>query len=356
MTNIALISDLHFGVKSSSEKFLNIQINFFNNLLIPTLKNENVEYLFILGDFFDNPLTTNNLIKDTTINLINNIIKNLPDIKIIIQKGNHDIYFKNTLEVASINFLKQFPNIEVISNIKEFVIDNKTILSVPWLIKDTYTHNEFVKIIESNKKYDFCFGHFEINQFEIIPSVIETKGFNIEDFSNFTEVYSGHFHIRNKIKNIQYLGCPYEITWNDFGSPKGITLLNLKDNTSKFIENTISPKHLKINLSSVVKDKTILKSFKNNFIKFFHDVSLKPDKKLDLEDTLVKLGALELDIIDNTYTIEEDDENIDVKEDVQGSPLKFLFNFFDEIKHPDEINITELKLLNEKLYNDALKD
>ena len=63
-----------------------------------------------------------------------------------------------------------------------------------------------------------------------------------------------------------------------------------------------------------------------------------------------------MDIIDNTYIIEEDDENIDVKEDVQGSPLKFLFNFFDEIKHPDEINITELKLLNEKLYNDALKD
>jgi DNA repair exonuclease SbcCD nuclease subunit len=353
---IALISDIHFGVKKHSENVLNHQIDFFENLLIPTLKSNNINYLFILGDLFDNSEVTNILIKDKTVNLFNKLVETFPNLNIIILKGNHDIYYKNTLSVSSLNifgFLNE--HITVISQLDEITINKRKILLVPWLIKDSQYYNDFLNIVNSDKQYDLCFGHFAINKFEIIPSLVENKGFEIENFKNFKQVYSGHFHIRNKIENIQYLGSPYEITWNDYGNTKGITLLDLDTLEQTFIENTISPKHIKLYLSSVIKDKNILKDIKNNYVKFYFDTPLSTDKKLLFEDKIKQIKCLELSIIDNSYDVTVDDSNIDIKEDVQGSPIKFVYNWYDELKHPETIDLNELKLITDKIYNKALK-
>lgn len=355
MSNIALISDLHFGAKISSEKFLNIQKDFFDKLLIPTLESKKVSHLFILGDLLDNPININVLVKNTILNIFNKIITSLPNIKIIILIGNHEIYYKNTLETTSIKLFEHFPNVEIVKNIKEYTIDNKSILCVPWLIKDTYIHNEFDKIIESNKKFDYCFGHFSINNFEVVPSVIEDKGLSIDTFSSFSQVYSGHFHIRNKLKNIQYLGCPYEITWNDFGNIKGITILDVENMVPSFIENTISPRHIKLKLSSIAKDKTLLKNVKNNFVKFYYDIIFDPVKKLNFEDKLKTIGAFDLEIIDETIGLTST-EDISVDEDIQGSPIDFLFSLFNEIKHPENINVSDLKIMTQSLYEECLKE
>lgn len=352
---IALISDIHFGVKKHSETVLHHQLEFFEKLVFSTIKNNDIKYLFILGDLFDNPEVTNTLIKDKTLELFNKFIETFPNLNIIILKGNHDIYYKNTLSVSSLNMFNYLnEHITVISSIEKITINKKKILLVPWLIKDTQYHTEFLNIVNNNEQYDLCFGHFPINKFEIIPTLVEDKGFPIESFKNFTQVYSGHFHIRNKIDNVQYLGSPYEITWNDYGNTKGITLIDLDTMEQSFVENTISPKHIKMYLSSVIKDKTILKDIKNNYVKFYFDVQLPTDKKLFFEDQIKTIKSLELNIIDNTYDVSIDDSDIDVKEDVQGSPIKFVYNWFDELKHPETIDLNELKLITDSIYNKAL--
>lgn len=358
MNKIALISDIHFGVKKSSEKFLNTQVSFFENVLIPTIKSNNIDHLFILGDLFDNPLETNVLVKNIVINIFNTLINKFPKLQIKILTGNHDIYYKTTLETSSLAIFNHFPQIEIIKTIKPININGIDILCVPWLVKDSFIKNEFLKLIDDNISYDLCFGHFEVNQFEIIPSVYEQKGLPIEAFKNFKYVYSGHFHIRNTIQNVNYLGSPYEITWNDYGNSKGITLIDISTFKSEFIENTISPKHLKINLSSVIKDKNILKNIKNNFIKFYWDVQLNADKKLDLEEKINKMGALELTYIDDTFnnTLQDQTDSVDISENIQGSPIVFLNSYYNEIKHPDNIDATELKLMTNELYINSLKD
>lgn len=355
MTKIALLSDIHFGVKQSSEKFLNTQIEFFEKLVIPQIQSKNISHLFFLGDVFDDPLSLDILVKNTVIKLFNKFKRECPNLKIVILTGNHDIYYKTTLETTSLAIFDKFDNIELVKTVKDYKIDNKSFLLVPWLIKDSYNYELFNKSIETT--YDYCFGHFEINQFEIIPTVIEEKGLSIDTFKNIKNVYSGHFHIRNKIKNIQYLGCPYELTWNDYGNNKGLTIIDIKTSQEEFVENTISPRHVKIKVSDIVKDKSIVKNMKNNFVKLYWDVSLDGTKKLDLQEKLKKINHLDLKIIDECdNNLEEQTESVELEEDIEGSPIAFLNNYYDEIKHPDHIDLTELKLKTDKLYNDSLRD
>jgi hypothetical protein len=244
-------------------------------------------------------------------------------------------------------------SISIVSSIEELTLNGKKILMVPWLIKDTQYYNDFFNIVNSNKKYDLCFGHFAINTFEQVPNMVESKGFPIETFKNFTQVYSGHFHIRNKIENIQYLGSPYEITWNDFGNPKGMTILDLDTMEQEFVENKISPKHVKIYLSSVIKDVSLLKGIKNNYVHFYFDAVLPTDKKLFFEDKIKTLGALDLSVIETVNDTGVDTSTADVEEDVQGLPIKFIFSWYDELKHPESIDGNELKLITNDIYNKA---
>ena len=54
---VAIISDLHFGVKKSDEIFQKSQMKFYLEQLIPDLKTKKINTLLVLGDIFE---TTNN--------------------------------------------------------------------------------------------------------------------------------------------------------------------------------------------------------------------------------------------------------------------------------------------------------
>jgi len=51
---IALISDIHFGVRKGSSEFLDSQMRFFRNQMIPSLIKREVKHIYFLGDVMDN--------------------------------------------------------------------------------------------------------------------------------------------------------------------------------------------------------------------------------------------------------------------------------------------------------------
>ena len=57
---------------------------------IEYIKENNVEFLFISGDLYENEY-----VKRTTIEYINDLFKEIPNTKIFIAPGNHDPYIKN---------------------------------------------------------------------------------------------------------------------------------------------------------------------------------------------------------------------------------------------------------------------
>ena len=59
--------------------------------IIEYIKKENIEYFFISGDLYDQ-----DYIRQTTIEYINNLFKEIPNTKIFISPGNHDPYINNS--------------------------------------------------------------------------------------------------------------------------------------------------------------------------------------------------------------------------------------------------------------------
>lgn len=92
------IADIHFDspfVNLSDKEYLGDlrrldQRKVFKKV-IEYIKENNIEFLFISGDLYEN-----NYIKKTTIEYINNLFKEIPETKIFISPGNHDPYIKNS--------------------------------------------------------------------------------------------------------------------------------------------------------------------------------------------------------------------------------------------------------------------
>ncbi len=92
------IADMHFDRPfinlSDREYFGDLkrleQRKVFKNV-IEYVKNNNIKYLFIAGDFYEH-----DYVKKTTIEYINNLFKEIPETKIFITPGNHDPFIKNS--------------------------------------------------------------------------------------------------------------------------------------------------------------------------------------------------------------------------------------------------------------------
>ena len=93
------IADMHFDMPFS---FLNSKGDFGKirrleqreifKKIINYIKENNIEYFFIAGDFYEH-----NYIRQSTIEYINELFKQIPNTKIFITPGNHDPYIVNSM-------------------------------------------------------------------------------------------------------------------------------------------------------------------------------------------------------------------------------------------------------------------
>ena len=100
----ALITDTHFGARNDSLIFANFFRRFYEEVFFPTLVERKVDGVIHLGDIVDR----RKFINYKTLNTMREIFLGpLNELKIptSIIIGNHDIYFKNTLEVDAVREL-----------------------------------------------------------------------------------------------------------------------------------------------------------------------------------------------------------------------------------------------------------
>src|ERR1700733_15910790 len=118
---ILLVSDIHLGVKQNSELFINNTKDFFLKQVSAEIANSSIEQLWILGDLFDCRNNTNVLVNNVALNILATLLSTYQNLLIKILCGNHDAYYKNTLEVSSLKIFKRFhKNLEIITNVKEY--------------------------------------------------------------------------------------------------------------------------------------------------------------------------------------------------------------------------------------------
>lgn len=236
---IALIADLHFGIKKGDVTFMESQKKFFTEQLVPELNEQGINTLWILGDVFDTRQQINTNIIYNVIDLFKNTLKDF-DVRILV--GNHDMYLTTDTEINSLKILDLLPNVTVYEKPTDVIIDNKRILVLPW-ITDYTTADQLI-----TKKYDYCFCHADIIGFDQGGGRLSENGLKAKTLLDKIQwVYSGHYH--NGVKReyegnqtITYAGAPYQLTRIDRDGIRGYHIIDIPTGVDTLVENTKSIK------------------------------------------------------------------------------------------------------------------
>lgn len=285
-----IFSDVHFGLKSNSSSRLKLISNVFSSISEIAEKN-NISNIIFCGDFFHDRVSLNL----NTMNIASRCLDslNVKNRKIYLIVGNHDLYYKNSIDITSLIMFKGRKNIEIIDSPKEIILNRERVLLVPWGM-------EYSGMFEK-ETFDIIFGHFDISAQYLIASYFEehmsnklkkensekiNEILNDEAFSEilgkgidsttsklgnseqylgeFIEyakkggtIFAGHIHLhkefQTKNRTFCFIGSPYEQNIAELGNKCGCYILD-ENNKRKFIEISGIPKHLDLRVSTLMKD------------------------------------------------------------------------------------------------------
>ena len=234
---IAMIADIHIGIKKADVVFMESQLRFFREQFVPELIEQGIKTIWVLGDVFDTRQQINTLVINKVIELFRDTLKDF-DINIIV--GNHDMYLTTDTGINSLKILNLLPNVTVYENQTSLTIDGKKILVQPWITDySTYILTEH---------YDYAFMHADIIGFDQGGGRLSEAGLIAKELLKHIDyVYSGHYHngVHREFepgKCITYLGAPYQLTRIDRDGIRGYHILDIKTGTRSLIENKVSMK------------------------------------------------------------------------------------------------------------------
>ena len=337
---IALITDQHLDGRKGNLAFWNYFQKFYDDIFFPTLEKEGVGTIIDLGDTFDNRKSMD----FNTFNRVNeNYFKRLKDYEVHMILGNHCTYYKNTNKINSPELLlEQYKNINIYASPEEITLGSKKLLMMPWINQENKA--ECLKLIADSRADIMC-GHLECDGFEVTPGMKFDGGFKVSEFKNFKRVWSGHFHHKSKHGNVQYLGNPYQMFWNDYKDTRGFHIYDTETDKLKFIKNPYEIfDKIFYDDASVDYNKQDVSSYKDKFIKLI--VEEKRDYQMfeTLVDRLYNVGAHDVKIVETLV----DADNIEDAELETKDTMTLLNEYIDEVEIA--VDKTELKSLMRTLY------
>jgi DNA repair exonuclease SbcCD nuclease subunit len=218
MTNlfrkVAVCTDIHFGLKSNSLQHNQDCANFID-WFIATAKANGCETGMFLGDWSHQRAAINMQTLQYSLRSLEKLSAAFDRFYFI--PGNHDLYYRDKRDIYSTEWAKHIPNIQIVND----WFEDGDVVIAPWLVGDDHR-----RIPKMTAKY--MFGHFELPHFKMnamveMPDHGEVK---VESFGGFDKVFSGHFHLRQQKKNINYIGNCFPHNYADAGdSARGMMIL-----------------------------------------------------------------------------------------------------------------------------------
>jgi len=331
---ICIVGDIHFGVKSNIEKFIQYQDECFDEMVKSCIEN-NVKKIIFLGDIFDNRTSISTIILDKVTDKFKNMIEN--GIEPIILVGNHDTFYKSSNTINTPNIvLGKHMDIHIVENTPEVIeLDGVDTLFVPWINKENMDKClEQIKL--SNDKY--CFGHFEINNFLMNSYIQCSTGLPASTFKRFEKVFSGHFHTKSESGNILYTGSLHQITWNDYGDKRGFYFFKPEDGTITF-----NPFKREMFQKIIINDNIELDSFrsiKDSYIKIYINRKLNTKEEKFLSEII--FNNIEYEVIDNT--IIEDINDVKFKDESINNVVTEFVDIQENLNDQEKSDIKNLLL------------
>ena len=337
---IALITDQHLDGRKGSLAFWNYFQKFYDEIFFPTLEKEGIRTIIDLGDTFDNRKSMDY----NTFNRVDtNYFQRLKDYEVHMILGNHCTYYKDTNKINSPELLlEKYDNINIYSEPKEILLGGKAFLMMPWI--NSGNKEDCLQKISSSEADIMC-GHLECDGFEVTPGMKFEGGFKLSQFKNFKRVWSGHFHHKSKHGNVQYLGNPYQMFWNDYKDTRGFHIYDTESDKLKFIKNPFEIfDKIIYDDSSVDYNKQDVRSYQDKYIKIIVDHKQDYQMFETLVDRLYNLGVHDVKIVETLVDTDDvEDADLETKD-----TMTLLNEYIDEVEIA--VDKTDLKGLMRTLY------
>jgi predicted phosphodiesterase len=324
---IAIVGDTHFGMRNDSLHFHNYYKKFYQETLLPTLREMGIRKIIQLGDLFDRRKYVNYntlyLSKQYFFDMLE-----FNNIQLTTLVGNHDIFFKNTLKVNSIELtLREYQNIHVITYPETMTFDGVDVDLIPWICEE---NEQQVMAFILNSNSQICMGHFELAGFEMDRGNICHEGMDRSVLAKYDVVLSGHFHHKSSSGNIHYVGTPGEMTWSDYNDKRGFHIFDTETRELTFIENPFKMFHKVVynddhETVDTVKSKNFSK-YTNTIVKVIVAKKIDPYLFDVFMDKLYKSQPYDVSVVEDftDYTQISDEDVIDQADDTMTTLSKYV--------------------------------
>ena len=225
---ICIIGDLHYGEKSNSEVY-NRQLNEMLRWAVGVCEENQVNCCVQLGDWFHHRNSLNSLTISYGIEGAKILSDYFGKDNVYVLVGNHDIYYKDSLNVTSLSIIEPF--VTVIDSL----FNCHGVLMTPWII-DQKQWDDLIE--DANENAIFVMGHFEFSGFYVSKGHIAEHGNNAKELGMVRRVFSGHYHSPQEVGNVLYCGTPIATTFSEANEAHGIYILETQTGKLEFIEYT----------------------------------------------------------------------------------------------------------------------
>ena len=334
-----VVGDLHFGIKGNSISWLESQLKWFNEQLIETLKNKNIDRCVFLGDVFDIRYSINQQIGIEVKKTFRKMLSEFENIEFIIVAGNHD-YYSPLEEFAEYNaynlvfgeeFTEKYTNLTIVYNEPYKTKDGA--LFLPWYWTENPEH--FDELL-----YNFNFAH-DISSIFCHADLVQWPGPRIASLKG-CPIFSGHIHnIQfDNLSKLYNLGAAFPLTYNDVNESRYIWVLEDNKIVDK-IENVTTPMFRRLyNEDIFITDETF---YKNSFVQLCISSSnvskaryVEQIKKikLDYPDSNIRVHVINDDM--NIFTPNNTNFDININTYIENNIPEHLETKYKFIK--DKIN------------------
>ena len=311
------------------------------NKIINYIKENNIPYLFIAGDFYEHEY-----IRLSTIEYINNLFIQIPNTQIFITPGNHDPYLKNSFY----NKFFWYENVHIFDS-KMSVFENEDLDIYGYGFNDFYYTNHDLENMEikNKEKLNILIAHGTLNASNnlekeynpISEKLIESKGFDY--------VALGHIHkpdYNNKQdQRIVYPGSTVSLGFDELGN-HGMIVGDITKNSLKLEFIPMDNKEFiiqEIDVTDILDFDELVTKINN--IEFnenkYYKISLIGKRKFEID--MYKLNKLILNNniikVKNYTKLNYDLEKISKESTLKGLFVKELLEKLNN--NPDDIQILE---------------
>lgn len=349
MSKLLISADLHIHPHKKSTSRLQDCLNALE-WIFKTSHSENIDKIVFAGDLFHDRQKIDILTYQRTFELFQKYVAGQKSVYLLL--GNHDLWHYKNTDISSVYPLSSIEGVSIIYEPSTIDIYDFPISFLPY----TNTPEASLSKIKNNSKNKVLFGHVAIDGaiFNVMHNIAsdvsvehdgDMKKVGPEIFSGWDQVFLGHYHSKQELKNkqidgycVEYVGSPLQLSFGEAFQHKEIVVYDLDTQDKTYIRNKFSPQHF-IGSPEQIKKYPL----ENNFIRVVVE-DIGSSNLIDMRTDLLNnnnIGTLEIKLAPKKKEQQEilDAKCILYKED------EMLSKYIEEVEKNGELKLDKDKLL-----------